>query len=71
LGQPIGLLAKPIDRRREPGSLAAGDLELRESLSKMRLETAIKALKDLGLIRLEGKDYLVQDGDILLIRFSV
>jgi len=32
---------------------------------------AEKALKDLGLIRLEGKDYLVQDGDILLIRFSV
>lgn len=30
-----------------------------------------KALKDLGLIRLEGKDYLVQDGDVLLIRFSV
>ena len=30
-----------------------------------------KALKDVGLIRLEGKDYLVQDGDIMLIRFSV
>ncbi len=30
-----------------------------------------KALKELGLIRLEGKDYIVQDGDILLIRFSV
>jgi len=30
-----------------------------------------KALKDVGLIRLEGKDYLVQDGDVLLIRFSV
>jgi len=30
-----------------------------------------KALKELGLIRLEGKDYLVQDGDVLLIRFSV
>ena len=30
-----------------------------------------KALKEIGLIRLEGKDYVVQDGDILLIRFSV
>lgn len=30
-----------------------------------------KALKEAGLIRLEGKDYLVQDGDILLVRFSV
>jgi hypothetical protein len=29
-----------------------------------------KALKDLGLIRLEGKDYEVQDGDVLLIRHS-
>ncbi len=30
-----------------------------------------KKLKELGLVRLEGKDYIVQDGDILLIRFSV
>ena len=30
-----------------------------------------KALKQEGLIRLEGKTYLVQDGDILNIRFSV
>jgi glycerol-3-phosphate O-acyltransferase len=29
----------------------AGELELRESLSKMRLETAIEALKDLGVLR--------------------
>ena len=29
----------------------AGDLELRESLSKMRLDTAINALKDLGVLR--------------------
>jgi len=30
-----------------------------------------KALKEKGLIRLEGKTYLVKDGDILSIRFSV
>ncbi|HOV39385.1 MAG TPA: DUF933 domain-containing protein [Spirochaetales bacterium] len=30
-----------------------------------------KAVKDKGLFRLEGKDYRVQDGDILHIRFSV
>ncbi|MCX7787870.1 MAG: redox-regulated ATPase YchF [Spirochaetes bacterium] len=30
-----------------------------------------KAVKDKGLFRLEGKDYIVQDGDILHIRFSV
>jgi len=30
-----------------------------------------KALKDKGMVRLEGKTYPVQDGDILSIRFSV
>jgi hypothetical protein len=29
------------------------------------------ALRDKGLIRLEGKDYVVQDGDVLIVRFSV
>jgi ribosome-binding ATPase YchF (GTP1/OBG family) len=30
-----------------------------------------KAVKDKGLFRLEGKNYVVADGDILHIRFSV
>jgi hypothetical protein len=30
-----------------------------------------KALKDKGLIRVEGKTYLMEDGDILSIRFNV
>ena len=30
-----------------------------------------KALKEAGLIHLEGKDYVVEDGDVLTIRFSV
>ena len=30
-----------------------------------------KALKEAGLIRLEGKDYVVRDGDVLFVRFSV
>ncbi len=29
-----------------------------------------KALKDKGLIRLEGRTYPVKDGDILSIRFN-
>ncbi len=29
-----------------------------------------KALREHGLIRQEGRDYVVQDGDILLVRFS-
>ena len=28
-------------------------------------------LKEKGLFRLEGKDYLVQDGDIISFRFNV
>ena len=30
-----------------------------------------KALKDKGLIRIEGKTYFIGDGDILSIRFNV
>jgi len=30
-----------------------------------------KHLREKGLFRLEGKDYIVQDGDILFIRFNV
>jgi ribosome-binding ATPase YchF (GTP1/OBG family) len=30
-----------------------------------------KHLKEKGLFRLEGKEYVVQDGDILSIRFNV
>jgi len=30
-----------------------------------------KKAREMGLYKLEGKDYIVQDGDILFIRFSV
>ena len=29
------------------------------------------AAKEKGLVRLEGKEYVVQDGDIMLFRFNV
>jgi hypothetical protein len=32
---------------------------------------SMAAARDKGLIRVEGKDYIVQDGDILHIRFHV
>ena len=35
-----------------------------------QLKTEV-ALKNAGKIRTEGKDYIVQDGDIILIRFNV
>ena len=31
----------------------------------------VEAAKEKGLVRLEGKDYVVQDGDIILFRFNV
>lgn len=36
----------------------------------LRAETWQKA-KEMGLVRLEGRDYIIQDGDILYIRFNV
>lgn len=30
-----------------------------------------KAVKDAGLVKLVGKDYVVEDGDIITIRFNV
>ena len=32
---------------------------------------SFKAAKDEGLVKVEGKDYVVQDGDVLYIRFNV
>lgn len=35
------------------------------------VSTPLSKLKDLGKVRTEGKDYLVQDGDIVLVKFNV
>ena len=32
---------------------------------------SFKACRDAGVLRLEGKDYVVQDGDIVEFRFNV
>lgn len=34
-------------------------------------EGTMNAVKDKGLLRMEGKDYIMQDGDIVLFRFNV
>ena len=34
-------------------------------------EGTMNAVKEKGLMRLEGKDYIMQDGDIVLFRFNV
>ncbi|AZR72718.1 redox-regulated ATPase YchF [Anoxybacter fermentans] len=37
----------------------------------LRKHGSMKACKEAGLVRLEGKDYIVQDGDIISFRFNV
>ena len=32
---------------------------------------SLTAAKEKGLVRMEGKDYVVQDGDVILFRFNV
>ncbi len=44
--------------------------EVTRSEDQLKWKTAA-ALKEKGLNRLEGKEYIVQDGDILVIRFAV
>ena len=44
--------------------------EIYHSSDLIRLKSE-KALKETGLINLEGKDYLVQDGDCIYFRFNV
>ena len=34
-------------------------------------EGSMNAVKEKGLLRLEGKEYIMQDGDIVLFRFNV
>ena len=34
-------------------------------------EGSMNAVKEKGLMRLEGKDYIMQEGDIVLFRFNV
>ena len=41
------------------------------SYDELREHGNEKALKAAGKIRLEGKDYVVQDGDIINFRFNV
>ncbi len=31
----------------------------------------MSAAKEKGLVKLEGKDYVVKDGDVILFRFNV
>lgn len=41
------------------------------SYEDLMREGSMNAVKEKGLLRLEGKDYIMQDGDIVLFRFNV
>jgi ribosome-binding ATPase len=68
-------------RRGSRAAQAAGEIHTDFERGFIRAETLAfadferegsqKAAKDKGLVRAEGKEYVVQDGDILLIRFNV
>ena len=34
-------------------------------------EGSLSAAKEKGIVRMEGKDYVVRDGDVILFRFNV
>ncbi len=41
------------------------------SYNDLKEQGSMSAAKEKGLVRLEGKDYIVQDGDVILFRFNV
>ena len=41
------------------------------SYDDLMKEGSMNAAKEKGLLRSEGKDYIMQDGDIVLFRFNV
>lgn len=45
-----------VSMQRARRAFAAGELQLRESISKPKLETALQAFHDLGIVRLDGTD---------------
>jgi ribosome-binding ATPase YchF (GTP1/OBG family) len=63
---PAGQAAGAIHTDIEHGFIKAEVISWVKLLELGSLQTA----KDKGAIRLEGKDYLVQDGDVIYFRFS-
>ncbi len=66
-GTPAQKAAGTIHTDMEKGFIRAEVV----SYETFMAEGSLNACKDKGLLRLEGKEYLVQDGDILGIRFNV
>lgn len=66
-GTPAQKAAGTIHTDMEKGFIRAEVV----SYETLMTEGSLNACKDKGLLRLEGKEYLVQDGDILGIRFNV
>ena len=61
-------------RRTRPGQYGralpqAGFIPAEEVRKRVPMDTGVHGKK--GLVRSEGKEYVVQDGDIILFRFNV
>ncbi|MBI4520383.1 MAG: redox-regulated ATPase YchF, partial [Gemmatimonadetes bacterium] len=66
-GTPAASAAGVIHSDFERGFIRAETL----SFEDFRAAGSLRAAKDRGLVRSEGRDYIVRDGDIILFRFNV
>jgi GTP-binding protein YchF len=65
-GTPALLAAGTIHTDMEKGFIRAEVIPLAQLLE----HTSLQAAKESGAVRLEGKDYIVHDGDVIYFRFS-
>ena len=68
-------LADPIRRDilnlLKKGKMSAGDITERFDVTGAAISRHLSVLKEAGLIRSEGKEYIMKDGDIVLFKFNV
>ena len=53
------------------GKVTVTELAAFYKTGKRALRAELKTLKEKGLVRSEGKEYVVKDGDVILFRFNV
>ena len=63
-----GISARSIDYSEEERGLIKAEVVSFEDLVR---EGSMLQAKEKGLVRMEGKDYIMQDGDIVLFKFNV
>ncbi len=66
-GTPAPEAAGKIHSDMERGFIRAETISIDDLMACGSMATA----REKGLIRIEGKDYIMQDGDVVLFRFNV